>query len=298
MIQDKRKGFWAGYKKLGPVSKVLVWLAIISVFVGIPSCFLATKSATKKDVQELQQSLNDAQQVSEQQWNEARSEIKKSKWPLDGNWNLDDFGLMDQKIRIVILADQTVWYQSAGGDYVSYQKLWDLRYQNDPLQPFVEDQLLRVNSILRLAYSTVARIPLCKNNKNEGNRCLEVETEEDFDVNNVVAQVSHPLYWVSRAKSAYLLHFLTFRMMQRDQASWVAVLDSLHASFSGLTDTHKNNNVLTRYMAWESFRHHTCFADEKELFDSSKASEWWQNKENKEKVLNALESGHKSPFCQ
>ncbi len=298
MIEDKRKGFWAGYKRLGPVQKSLAWLTIISVVVAIPSCYLTSKSATKKDVQYVHQSVKDAQKANEEQWNEARSEIKKAKWPLDGNWNLDSFGLMDQEIRIVILADQAVWYRSDGGDYASYQELWNLKHQNNPLHSFVEDQLLRINSVLRLSNSTVARIPLCKNNKNIGNRCLEVEMEADFDVNNVVAQVSHPTYWVSRAKAAYLLHFLTFQMMRRDQVSWAAVLDSLYASFSGSTDTHKNNNLLTRYMAWESFRKHTCFADENELFDSSKASEWWRDSENKKKVLTALDSGQKSPFCQ
>ncbi len=298
MILDKRKGFLAGYKKLGPVPKVMVWLAIIAVVVGILSYFLATKSATKKDVKEVQRALKKGQQATDEVWPRLISEIKKGKWSLDGNWNLDSFGLMDQKIRIVILADQAVWYRSDGGDYASYQELWNLKHQNNHVQSFVEDQLLRVNSVLRLSYSSVARIPLCKNNKNIGNRCLEVETEADFDVNNVVAQVSHPTYWVSRAKSAYLLHFLTFQMMRRDQVSWAAVLDSLHASFSGSTDTHKNNNLLTRYMAWESFRKHTCFVDENELFDSSKASEWWQDPENKKKVLTALDSGQKSPFCQ
>ncbi len=309
MIQDKRKGFWAGYKKLGPVQKGLVWLAIVSVVLGIPSCFLATKSATKKDVKEAQQGLEEGQQklqqtlekgqeTSDKMWGGLISEIKKDKWPLDGDWNLDAFGLMDEKIRIVILADQAIWYRFDGGDYASYQELWSLKHRNNPLQSFIEDQLLKINSVLRFSYSTVARIPLCKNNKNIGNRCLEVETEADFDVKNVVAQVSHPLYWVSRAKSAYLLHFLTFQMIRRDETSWADVLDSLYASFSGATDTHKNNNVLTRYMAWESFRKHTCFADEEELFDGSRASEWWQDPENKKKVLTALESGQKSPFCQ
>jgi hypothetical protein len=205
---------------------------------------------------------------------------------------------MDEKIKIVILADQAMWYRSDGGDYASYQGLWSLKYQNHQLQSLVEDQLLRVNSILRLSYSTVARIPLCKNNRNIGNRCLEMETEEDFDVNNVVAQVSHPIYWVSRAKSAYLLHFLSIQMMKRDQVRWATVLDSLHAAFSGSTDMHRNNNLLIRYMAWESFREHTCFADANELFNASKASQWWQNEENKTKVLNALESGQRSPFCK
>ena len=251
-------------------------------------------SATKKDIR---QGVRDIQQDSREQWNEALSEIKKAKWPLDGDWNPDNYDLMDQKMRVVIITDQSTWYPD-GGNYDSYQELWDLKHGNNPLQPFIEDQLRRVNSVLRLANSAVRRIPLCKNNRNIGNRCLEVETEADFDVNNVVAQMSHPLYWVSRAKSAYLLHFLTFEMMEKSGVSWKAVLEALYAAFAGTNEIHKDNNVLVRYMAWESFREHTCFADEKELFDVQKTIAWWKSEENRQKVLSALESGRRSPFCE
>jgi hypothetical protein len=240
----------------------------------------------------------DIQQSNDKIWRRALSELKKDKWPLEGSWNLDYFGSVDQKIRIVVLADQAMWYQSNGGDYDSYQKLLSLRGQNNFPQSFVEDQLQRVNSVLRLANSTVSRVPLCKNNKNIGNTCLEVETEEDLEVNNVVAQLSHPSYWVSRAKSAYLLHFLTPEMIQKSGTSWGAVLDALYMVFSGASEMHKNNNLLIRYMAWESFRKYTCFADENELFDVQKASAWWEDKGNRQKVLSALENGQKSPFCR
>lgn len=274
---------------------ILFFIIFLFIFSRVVEHCTDTNPATKKDVQEAAQNF---QRGNDKIWSEVRSEFKKDKWPLEGSWNLDRFDLIDQKIQIVILADQAMWYQSNGGDYTSYQKLWSLRGRNNFPQSFVEDQLQRVNSVLRLANSTVRRIPLCKHGRNIDNMCLEVETEEKFEVNNVVAQLSHPSYWVSRAKSAYLLHFLTPEMMQKSGISWETVLDALYAAFSGANEIHKKNNLLIRYMAWESFRKHTCFADEKELFDVQKASVWWEDKGNRQKVLNALESRQKSPFCQ
>lgn len=277
---------------------ILVLVLVFFIVNRVIGRYTDTNPATKKDVQEVTQSVKDGQQVNEELWNQARSEIKKDKWPLDGSWNLDSFDLMDQKIKIVLLADQAMWYQSNGGDYASYQELWDLKHRSNFPQSFVEDQLLRVNSVLRFANSTVRRIPLCKNNKNIDNMCLEVQTEADFEVGSVVSQLSHPLYWVSRAKSAYLLHFLTPEMIQKSGVSWETVLDALYEVFSGSKEIHKDSNVLIRYMAWESFRKHTCFADEKALFDVPKTIAWWKQEGNRQKVLNALENGRHSPFCQ
>lgn len=273
---------------------ILILVAVVLFFNLIVEHYTGTNPATKKDVREAVQNL---EQSNEKIWNKALSAIKEEKWPLQASWDLDDFSLIDKKIQIVILADETMWYQRNGGDYASYLKLWSLRDHKDFPQSFIEDQLQRVNSVLRLANSTVRRIPLCKHGKNIDNRCLEMETEEDFEVKNVVSQLSHPQYWVSRVKSAYLLHFLTPEKMQKSGISWETVLDALYVAFSGANEIHKNDNLLVRYMAWESFRKYTCFADEKALLDIKKASEWWEDKANRQKVLNALESGQKSPFC-
>ena len=200
------------------------------------------------------------------------------------------------KAKIARLGDKTKWYLMDGGDYKSYHSLWEIMSQNDNSKGFARDELSRINDSLRLSYSSVAKIPLCKSGRNIGSRCLEVETKDDFRVSNVVSQLFHPTYWVSRAKSAYLLQFLTQEMMEKDSSvTWEKVLDSLDKVFAPSPDN--KNNLLARYMAWEAFRKHTCFADENELFNAETTSKWWDNQDNRTKVLEALRKGEKSPFC-
>jgi len=274
----------------------LFFIAFWLIINPIVKFYTHTNTATKQDIQDSQEAV---ETHSEMILNDAVAELKKEKWSLESSWDLNDFQEVDQKIKMALLVDQSMWYHN-GGNYASYEELWSLNRRDNPLRQDVRDQILHVNSVLQLAKAAVRRFPLCKLHTNFGplgNICGEVETESDFDVSNVVSQVPHFSYWTSRAKSVYLLHFLTLDMMRESGVSWEVVLDTLYAAFSGSDERYKDNNLLVRYMAWESFREHTCFAGGKELFDISKASAWWKQEGNRQKVLNALENGQKPPFC-
>lgn len=282
--KDKRKGFFAGFKRLGPVNKTLVYIALAGIIFAIVGFI---KDASKADIEKISKRQDEI-------WEEVRPK-QEDIAELD-KLNRLNYDLMDAKIYFAIIADNARWYLPNGGDYASYNTLWELIKKKHEYKDFLMGEIIRINNALRASYSTVRKIPLCKHGKNIGNRCLEVETEKNFDVSNVLSQLSHPEYWISRAKSAYLLQYLTLGQMKKNSIGWEEVLGKLVGVF--YSEILNEDCLLTKYMAWEAFRRHTCFADEDTLFNVDHAVMWWNDQSNRGQVLNALENGRISPFCK
>jgi len=265
---------------------------------------ITKNSATKKDLDLLKSDFEELDKASREEWNKVRPKEKefseksrKDNLVMQVGQDKKQIEYMGQKIAASVLADKARWYLDNGGDYESYYLLWEIMGQNDHVKEFIKNELIEINKSLRLSYSSVARVPLCKHGRNIGNRCLEVETKDDFSVSNVISQLFHPTYWVSRAKSAYLLQFLTQDMMKKDNSTaWKKVLGELYKSFAPSVEN--KNNLLTRYLAWEAFRKHTCFAKDDELFNAESTITWWENQENQSRTLEVLENGLASPFCE
>ena len=210
--------------------------------------------------------------------------------------------VIQNKLQISQLSDRCMWFREDGGDYSSYEELREF-LQNKQFSDFAQKQLVRVNNSFLFSYPKVEKIPICKSGKNIGNRCLEQEKKENFDIKNVVTHLEHPSFWTSRVKAAYLLNYLNSDMLKDYKAkdskyNWEYVLNALYKAFSESDDKSLYNNLLTRYMAWESFRNHTCYAEKGVLLDVQSATDWWANQDHKQKVLNALKDGKKSPFCE